>query len=39
MAEMFEVQHSLAKQLLGSSATLARQMWVSAPDVIEEPSA
>ena len=39
IAPMFEAQRSLAKQVLGSSTTLARQMWKIEPQATEEASA
>jgi hypothetical protein len=39
MAPMFEAQRSLARQMLGSSTTLARQIWKIEPQAAEEASA
>ena len=39
MAAMFEAQRSLARQMLGSSTTLARQIWKIEPQAAEEASA
>lgn len=38
IAPMFEAQRSLARQVLGSSTTLARQMWRIEPQATEEAS-
>ncbi len=39
IAPMFEAQRSLARQMLGSSTTLARQIWKIEPQATEEASA
>jgi hypothetical protein len=39
MAPVFEAQRSLARQMLGSSTTLARQIWKIEPQAAEEASA
>jgi hypothetical protein len=39
IAPMFEAQRSLARQMLGSSTTLARQIWKIEAEVTQETSA
>ncbi len=39
MAPVFEAQRSLARQMLGSSTTLARHIWKIEPQATEEVSA
>lgn len=39
VAPMFEAQRSLARQVIGSSTTLARQIWKIEPQAAEETSA